>query len=212
MKLYIGCLLCVSLAACSHDRPSETAYDSDTHQASTVREPSMTPASAENASSRPSTTPTDANPHDSASLPPNTATSATSGAAPIRSGTEASAANSDARDSNAAPSHDSKAAPAAPAAPPDNTKVNQRDRNDQTLTPMDQGNNETDLKITQQIRKAVMGDKGLSFTAKNVKIITVGGKVTLRGPVKTAQERTAIEDAARKVAGVTQVDNQIEVK
>jgi osmotically-inducible protein OsmY len=77
---------------------------------------------------------------------------------------------------------------------------------------MDQRNNETDLKITQQIRKAVMGDNSLSFTAKNVKIITIGGKVTLRGPVKTAQERTAIEDAARKVAGVTQVDNQIEVK
>jgi len=211
MKLYIGGLLCVSLAACSHDRPSETAYDSDVHQTSTVREPNMTPASAENASSRPSTTPTDANAHDSSSLQPNTPTSPTSGAAPTRSGTEASAANSDARDSNAAPSHDSQPAPAAPAAP-DNTKVNQRDRNDQTLTPMDQGNNETDLKITQQIRKAVMGDKALSFTAKNVKIITVGGKVTLRGPVKSAQERTAIEDAARQVAGVTQVDNQIEVK
>jgi hyperosmotically inducible periplasmic protein len=210
MKLYIGSLLCVSLAACSHDRPSQTAYESDTHQASTVRDPSMTPASAENAPSRTNDATSDVSARDSASLPPN-ATSAPNapppGAAPARSGSEASAANSDARDSKAAA--DSKA---APAAPPDNTKVNERDRNDQTLTPMDQKNNETDLKITQQIRKAVMGNNSLSFTAKNVKIITIGGKVTLRGPVKTAQERTAIEDAARKVAGVTQVDNQIEVK
>jgi hyperosmotically inducible periplasmic protein len=176
----------------------------------------MTPASAENASSRKTDTTADANARDSASLQPNAPTTPTPGAAPTRSGTEASAANSDARDSNAAPSRDANAAPlrdsnAAPAAP-DNTKVNERDRNDKSLTPMDQRNNETDLKITQQIRKAVMGNNSLSFTAKNVKIITIGGKVTLRGPVKTAQERTAIEDAARKVAGVTQVDNQIEVK
>jgi osmotically-inducible protein OsmY len=110
-------------------------------------------------------------------------------------------------------------APAAGTAPsaaaggvaPDNTKVNERDRGPST-TPMDQGNNETDLKITQQVRQAVMADGSLSFTAKNVKIITQAGKVTLRGPVKSTAERDAIEAAARKVAGVTQVDNQIEVK
>lgn len=110
----------------------------------------------------------------------------------------------------------SAAAPPAPdaasrSAQPDNTKVNERDRND-TLTPMDQHNNQTDLKITQQIRQAVMADDSLSFTAKNVKIVTQNGKVTLRGPVKTVEERNAIEAAARKIAGATQVDNQIEVK
>ncbi|HYJ09854.1 MAG TPA: BON domain-containing protein, partial [Polyangiaceae bacterium] len=86
------------------------------------------------------------------------------------------------------------------------------DRNAAAPTPMDQGQNETDLKITQQIRQAVMADGSLSFTAKNVKIITQNGKVTLRGPVNTAQERSAIEAAARKVAGTAQIDNQIEVK
>jgi hyperosmotically inducible periplasmic protein len=101
--------------------------------------------------------------------------------------------------------------PGAPGTQPDNTKVNERDRNAAAQTPMDQGNNATDLKITQQIRQAVMGNDALSFTAKNVKIITNGGKVTLRGPVKTAAERDAIDAAARKVAGA-QVDNQIEVK
>jgi hyperosmotically inducible protein len=104
----------------------------------------------------------------------------------------------------------------APATPPpgpaaDNTKINERDRSGAALTPMDQGNGEGDLKITQQIRKAVMADSSLSFTAKNVKIIAVNGKVTLRGPVKTDHERQAIADQARKVAGATNVDDQLEV-
>jgi len=77
---------------------------------------------------------------------------------------------------------------------------------------MDQSNSQTDLKITQQIRQAVMADGSLSFTAKNVKIITEGGRVTLRGPVNNQQERSNIEAAARKVAGVAVVDNQLEVK
>jgi osmotically-inducible protein OsmY len=77
---------------------------------------------------------------------------------------------------------------------------------------MDQGNNAIDLKITQTIRKAVMADSTLSFTAKNVKIITSGAKVVLRGPVKTAQERASIEATARATAGVTDVDDQLEVK
>jgi hypothetical protein len=95
---------------------------------------------------------------------------------------------------------------------PDNSRVNTRDRSGDTLTPTDQGGSDADIKLTQQIRQAVMKDDTLSFTAKNVKIITVNGKVTLRGPVKTAQERTAIEAAARKIAGVTQVENLLEIK
>jgi osmotically-inducible protein OsmY len=98
------------------------------------------------------------------------------------------------------------------ATPPDNTKRNERDRDDAALTPGDQANGEGDLKITQRIRQAVMADDSLSFSAKNVKIITVGGKVTLRGPVKSDAERAAIEAAAKSVAGAGQVDNQIEVK
>jgi hypothetical protein len=94
---------------------------------------------------------------------------------------------------------------------PDNTGVNERDRNDPSLTPMDQGGSEADRKTTQQIRQAVMADDSLSFTAKNIKIITREGKVTLRGPVKNAQERAAIESAAARVAGAGQVDNQLEI-
>ncbi len=95
---------------------------------------------------------------------------------------------------------------------PDNTGVNVRDRDDKTLTPMDQGGATSDLKITQEIRKAVVGADGLSFTAKNVKIITRDANVTLRGPVKTSSEKQRIDELARGCAGVTKVDNQLEVE
>jgi hyperosmotically inducible protein len=91
-----------------------------------------------------------------------------------------------------------------------NTKINERDRNG-TLTPMDQGGGK-DRDITAAIRRAVMSDGSLSFTAKNVKIITTGGKVTLRGPVKSDAEKAAIESKAKSAPGVTEVDNQLEVK
>jgi osmotically-inducible protein OsmY len=105
-------------------------------------------------------------------------------------------------------SHDEPAQP-TPAA--DNTKVNKRDRSDGAVTPMDQGSSEADRRITQQIRQALMKDGALSFTAKNVKIITNNGRVVLRGSVKSDAERSAIEADAQKVAGKSQVENQIEV-
>ena len=76
---------------------------------------------------------------------------------------------------------------------------------------MDQGNSSEETKITANIRKGIMGDKTVSFTGKNVKIITVGTKVTLRGPVKNDKERTAIESIAKRTAGVSDVDNQLEI-
>ena len=92
-----------------------------------------------------------------------------------------------------------------------NTRVNERDRDEGALTPLDQKENQSDREITQRIRKSVVGDDSLSFTAKNVKIITRDGQVTLRGAVKSDQERTAIERAASTVAGPQRVVNQIEV-
>jgi osmotically-inducible protein OsmY len=92
-----------------------------------------------------------------------------------------------------------------------NTKINDRDRHG-ALTPMDQGKSATERNITAVIRRGVVADKSLSFTAKNVKIITNGSKVTLRGPVKSDLERSAIETHAKQAPGVTEVDNQIEVK
>jgi osmotically-inducible protein OsmY len=94
---------------------------------------------------------------------------------------------------------------------PDNTGRNVRDRNDATLTPGDQSESAADRSLTQEIRKAVVADDGLSTTAKNVKIITVDGRVTLRGPVNTAQEKAAIAAKAQRIAGATMVDDQLEV-
>ncbi len=95
---------------------------------------------------------------------------------------------------------------------PDNTKTNERDKKGTAPTPLDQGESQSDLAITQKIRQAVVGDHSLSFDAKNVKIITRNGKVTLRGPVSSNEERTAIQSAAQKVAGAGNVDNQLELK
>jgi osmotically-inducible protein OsmY len=97
-------------------------------------------------------------------------------------------------------------------AEPDNTATNERDRSGQTRTSGDQSNNSADLKTTQAIRQALMKDDGLSTTAKNIKIITAGGQVTLRGPVKTAEEKAKIAQLAKSAADGAKVDDQLEVK
>ena len=94
---------------------------------------------------------------------------------------------------------------------PDNTATNERDRSGETKTSGDQSNNSADLKITQAIRQAIMKDSGLSATAKNIKIITTNGQVTLRGPVNTAQEKAKIDQLARSAAGGAQINDQLEV-
>ena len=94
---------------------------------------------------------------------------------------------------------------------PDNTGRNVRDRSGATLTPGNQSESQVDRDLTQRIRKAIMADKSLSTTAKNVKIITVNGAVTLRGPVKSLHEKEAIEAKAQQIAGATNVENQLEV-
>jgi len=97
------------------------------------------------------------------------------------------------------------------AVEPDNTGRNVRDRNEATKTPADQSENEVDRTITQNIRKAITSDDSLSTNAKNVKIITNDGTVTLRGPVKSEKEKADIEAKAKQVAGVKNVDNQLEI-
>jgi osmotically-inducible protein OsmY len=107
------------------------------------------------------------------------------------------------------PSEGTTASPAQ--TPSDNTGRNVRDRGGTTLTPGDQSENEADRTLTQQIRKAVVSDDSLSITAKNVKIITQDGLVTLRGPVNSPQEKQAIEQKAHQIAGMNKVDSQLEV-
>jgi hyperosmotically inducible protein len=95
---------------------------------------------------------------------------------------------------------------------PDNTAINERDRSRETQTSGDQSNSSADLKITQAIRQALMKDSELSMTAKNIKIITDNGQVTLRGPVKSAQEKAKIDQLARSAAGGAKIDDQLDVK
>ena len=97
-------------------------------------------------------------------------------------------------------------------APADNTKTNQRDQNPNEATADQQKNNRSDQDITQQIRQAIMKDKSLSTYAHNVKIITQDGQVTLKGPVRSEDEKKAIEAKATEIAGENKVSNELDVK
>jgi osmotically-inducible protein OsmY len=94
---------------------------------------------------------------------------------------------------------------------PDNTAINERDRSNDTQTSGDQSNSSADLKITQAIRQALMKDGELSTSAKNIKVITENGQVTLRGPVKTAQEKARVDQLAKSAAGGAPIVDQLDV-
>jgi len=98
----------------------------------------------------------------------------------------------------------------SPAA--DNSARNERDRSGETKTSFDQSNTKEDTQVTASIRRAVMKDDSLSTTAKNVKIITENGVVTLRGPVKSSAEKAKIAELAKSAAGQMKIMNQLEVK
>ncbi len=104
-----------------------------------------------------------------------------------------------------------KAQDSAPVAP-DNSAVNVRDRDPNAMTAGAQSNAKSDVELTREIRRAVVKDPSLSMLAHNVKIVTANGSVTLRGPVKTEEEKAAIASKAQQIAGADKVDNQIEVK
>lgn len=97
------------------------------------------------------------------------------------------------------------------AQPADNTKINQRDRSQKELTADQQGETKQDREITQKIRRALVNDKSLSTYAHNVKIITVGGMVTLKGPVKSEEEKRAIEEKAAQIAGNEKIKSEIDI-
>ena len=84
--------------------------------------------------------------------------------------------------------------------------------NARPLTPFDQGTSKSDIEITKQIRKEIMAGKSMSVNAQNVKIITMNGKVTLRGPVNSADEKHLIAEIAGHHALPANVDSQLEVK
>ena len=93
----------------------------------------------------------------------------------------------------------------------DNTERNVRDRDPMAVTSGDQSESEADRKISQQARQGVVAHDDLSMSAKNVKIITADGVVTLRGPVTTAHEKAEIVSIVKQVDGVKRIDNQLEI-
>jgi hyperosmotically inducible protein len=100
---------------------------------------------------------------------------------------------------------------AAQSPAPDNTKTNARDRQAAQKTAGDQTNNRSDLETTRQIRRVIVADKSLSSYAHNIKIVTAGGKVTLKGPVRSEAEKTAVEAKAADVVGAPNVTSQVSV-
>ena len=94
----------------------------------------------------------------------------------------------------------------------DNTRINVRDRQDQTLTPLNHGTSKADVATTAQIRKEILAAKNMSVNAQNVKIITIDGQVTLRGPVNTVEEKRLIGEIADRSTHSGDVDNQLEVR
>ena len=103
-------------------------------------------------------------------------------------------------------------ATASDATEADNTKQYSSEQNKNTETAEKQSNSKDDLALTQKVRQAVMKDGSLSMNAKNVKIIAQDGKITLKGPVDSQQEKDTVVSEAGEIAGKDKVDNQLEVK
>ena len=95
---------------------------------------------------------------------------------------------------------------------PDNTKMNAQDRDKASPTADQQKDNRSDREITQQIRQSLVKDKSLSTYGHNVKVITQNGQVTLKGPVRSDDEKKAIEAKATEVAGENKVTSELNIK
>ena len=95
--------------------------------------------------------------------------------------------------------------------PADNSKVNTRDRDSSASTADQQKDNQSDREIARQIRQSIVKDKSLSTYAHNVKVISENGTVTLKGPVRSEEEKKAVESKAVEIAGQDKVQNEIQV-
>jgi len=101
--------------------------------------------------------------------------------------------------------------PAVAQTAPDNTKVNTRDRDAGAVTADQQKENTADRDVAKRIRQSVIKDKSLSTYAHNVKIVSQGGQVTLKGPVRSEQEKQTVEAKAVEVAGAGRVVNEMSI-
>lgn len=209
----------LALAACASNNTPPAASSETVAQATNEpnRGPDFTPAASDGLATTPAEKREYATGQSTSATSTTSATNTTAGTAPrtqeFATGEREPLVDTTNRNAAGTPAERSVAPTPAPNTDADNTRVNKRDRSSAALTPMDQGSSASDRAITQQIRKDLMNDKSLSFTAKNVKVITIDGRVTLRGAVKSEAERTAIEAAARRAAGGdgARVDSQLEI-
>jgi hyperosmotically inducible periplasmic protein len=95
---------------------------------------------------------------------------------------------------------------------PDNTRLNATERAAGELTADQQSNSKADVELISHIRRSIVKDSSLSVLAHNIKIISVNGAVTLKGPVKNNVEKASIGEKAEAIAGADKVDNQLEVE
>ena len=103
------------------------------------------------------------------------------------------------------------ALPAMAQTPADNTKVNKQDRAKGAMTADQQKESAGDRELTQKIRKAIMDDKSLSSYAHNVKVISRDGKVTIKGPVRSEDEKRVVVAKATELAGADNIVNQVTI-
>lgn len=100
----------------------------------------------------------------------------------------------------------------AQSVPADNTKRNKQDRNKNEVTADQQKNNSSDRDLTRKIRRSLMDDKSLSTYAHNVKVISQHGSVTLKGPVRSEEEKTSVQAKATEIAGAANVKSELTIK
>ncbi|MDP9052455.1 MAG: BON domain-containing protein [Acidobacteriota bacterium] len=98
--------------------------------------------------------------------------------------------------------------PLSLAQPPDNSAQNKG----QSPTADKQTNSKSDRMLAAQVRKAIVADKDLSTYAHNVKVIVADGAVTLKGPVKSDDEKQKVASDASSAAGSDKISNQLTVK
>jgi hyperosmotically inducible protein len=103
------------------------------------------------------------------------------------------------------------ASTAAAQTAPDNTKVNKRDRAEQAVTADQQKENAADRELARKIRRALVKDDALSTYAQNVKVIAIGGVVTLKGPVRSEDEKKAVVAKAVEIAGKDNVKDVLSI-
>lgn len=94
---------------------------------------------------------------------------------------------------------------------PDNSRANQADRPKSAVTADQQKNDKLDRETTRKIRRALVSDKSLSTYAHNVKVIAQNGTVTLKGPVRSEDEKKTVEAKAAEIAGASNVKDELTV-